>query len=66
MNILLNGEPHALPEHSKVTDLIEQLALTGQRFAIEINGEIVSRGQHVGHALREGDKVEIVRAIGGG
>jgi sulfur carrier protein len=62
----LNGAIHSLPEPSKVADLIEQLGLTGQRLAIEINGDIVPRSQHATLELKDGDKVEVVRAIGGG
>lgn len=70
MQIILNGEPHTLPNKSAesfyLADLIEQLGLTGQRLAIELNGDIVPRSQHATFALNDGDKVEIVRAIGGG
>ena len=70
MQIILNGEPHALPnkpaESTYISDLIEQLGLTGQRLAIELNGDIVPRSQHATFSLNDGDKVEIVRAIGGG
>ncbi|HES77280.1 MAG TPA: sulfur carrier protein ThiS [bacterium] len=66
MNIVLNGETHALPDHSRVTDLIAQLGLVGQRLAIELNGDIAPRSQHAELELKEGDAVEIVRAIGGG
>ncbi|MGH8593813.1 MAG: sulfur carrier protein ThiS, partial [Gammaproteobacteria bacterium] len=38
----------------------------GGRIAVEINGEVVPRSQYNEHPLREGDLVEIVRAIGGG
>ena len=66
MNILLNGESHTLPEQSCITDLIAQLGLVGQRLAVELNGDIIPRSQHEAVVLKEGDKVEIVRAIGGG
>jgi len=70
MQIILNGEPHNLPdeqpEQACVTDLIEQLGLTGQRLAIEVNGNIVPRSQHTERQLCAGDRVEVVRAIGGG
>ncbi|MDD2892942.1 MAG: sulfur carrier protein ThiS [Halothiobacillaceae bacterium] len=66
MQIFLNGEAHNLPEHSSVADLIEQLGLSGQRLAIELNGDIAPRSQHATLELKDGDKVEIVRAIGGG
>jgi sulfur carrier protein len=34
--------------------------------AVEVNGEIVPRGVHATHALAEGDRVEVVHALGGG
>ncbi|MEW6728609.1 MAG: sulfur carrier protein ThiS [Pseudomonadota bacterium] len=66
MQIILNGESHAIEDGATVASLIEQLGLVGQRLAVEVNGEIVPRGEHAAHLLREGDKVEVVRAIGGG
>lgn len=66
MNIILNGESHAIEDGATVASLIDALGLAGQRLAVEVNGEIVPRGEHAAHILREGDKVEVVRAIGGG
>ena len=42
------------------------LARAGRRVAVEVNGEIVPRGRHNGHTLADGDRVEIVHALGGG
>jgi sulfur carrier protein len=45
------------------------LADTGhgeRRVAVEVNREIVPRSRHVQHELHDGDRVEIVQAIGGG
>lgn len=66
MNIFLNGESRVIEDGATVAALIEQLGLIGQRLAVEVNGEIVPRGEHPSHILHEGDKVEVVRAIGGG
>ena len=66
MNIVLNGETHTLPETAHLGDLLVQLGLSGQRLAIELNGDIVPRSQHDATLLKDGDRVEIVRAIGGG
>lgn len=46
--------------------LLEALELTGQRLAVEVNDEVIPRSEHSSRELREGDKVEIVRAVGGG
>lgn len=67
MHIQLNGEARTLaPEDLTVADLVESLGLTGQRIAVEVNEEIVPRSQHGETRLVEGDRVEVVHAIGGG
>lgn len=67
MQIVLNGKPLILDDTSRtIAALIEQLQLTGKRIAVEINEEIVPRSAHANTPIREGDKVEIVHAIGGG
>ena len=66
MQILLNGEPHQLDQPLTLSALIDQLGLTGKRLAVELNLEIVARSPHADTRLGEGDRVEIVHAIGGG
>jgi sulfur carrier protein len=48
------------------TELITQLNLNGKRFAIEKNGEIISKNFLEGVYFNEGDKIEIIGAVGGG
>lgn len=66
MNIELNGEARQLESDLTVADLLHEEGLAQRRVAVEVNGAIVPRGQHASHALREGDRVEIVHALGGG
>ena len=66
MDIRLNGAPRTLPDRCSIDALLEDAGLAGRRVAVEVNGEIVPRGQHATHALRDGDRVEIVHALGGG
>ncbi|MBE0402892.1 sulfur carrier protein ThiS [Halomonas citrativorans] len=66
MHIQLNGEPYTLEAGQTAADLIDQLALTGRRVAVEINEEIVPRSQLAITPLAEDDQVEVVHAIGGG
>ena len=66
MRIQLNGEAFELPDGETVAGLIERLDLTGRRVAVELNLDIVPRSQHATTALRAGDQVEVVHAIGGG
>ena len=66
MNILLNGEPRQISEGASLSALIEELALAGQRFAVEVNAELVPRSRLAEHRLNPNDKVEIIQAVGGG
>ena len=66
MRIHLNGEPIELPGPCTVAQLLSQQGLAERRVAVEVNGAIASRGTHVTQPLQEGDRVEIVHALGGG
>lgn len=66
MQIQLNGDPHALEGEPMLSELVASLGLAGRRIAVEVNEEIVPRSQHAQTRLADGDRVEIVHAIGGG
>ncbi|OOZ39520.1 thiamine biosynthesis protein ThiS [Solemya pervernicosa gill symbiont] len=66
MNITVNGEPREIPDGSTLAGLVEIMDLHGRRLAIELNLEIVPRSEHESQALQDGDRLEIVHAIGGG
>ncbi len=66
LQLSVNGEPRQFARPLTCGGLIAALGLTGKRVALECNGEIVPRGRHAEHALNNGDKIEIVVAVGGG
>jgi sulfur carrier protein len=66
MEILLNGQPRSVPAGCSVAGLLREAGHGERRVAVEINGEIVPRSAHAAHPLRDGDRVEIVQALGGG
>ncbi|MYN46868.1 sulfur carrier protein ThiS [Pseudoduganella sp. FT93W] len=66
IDIELNGEPYCVPAQHSLAELIEALALTGQALALAVNRSVVPRQQWPQRQLQAQDKVEIVRAIGGG
>lgn len=66
MQVQVNGDPMELPDEATVAVLIDRLALAGKRLAVEVNEDIVPRSQHTEFSLSNGDKVEVVHAIGGG
>ena len=66
IELLINGEPRTFPAPLTLSQLVASLDLLGKRIAIEKNGEIVPRSQHADIRLADGDRLEIVVAVGGG
>lgn len=66
MQIVLNGAPRPLDATLTVAQLVLEVAPSARRIAVELNGEIVPRSRHVERRLRDGDRIEIVQAVGGG
>lgn len=65
-SLIINGESRSFPAPLTVSGLVDALELTGKRVAIERNGEIVPRSRHADVQLENGDRLEIVVAVGGG
>ena len=66
MRVFVNGEEREVPDAVTVTGLLAAIEVTAARVAVEVNRKIVPRSLHAEHALREGDRVEIVTMVGGG
>lgn len=66
MKIFLNGEAREVQDSYSVQDLLLAMDIVGQRLAVEVNEEIISKSRHSDYFFNEADKVEIVHAIGGG
>jgi len=66
ITIIVNGETHRLDTPITFAALLEHLSLAGKRVALECNGEIVPRGRHGEDRVADGDRIEIVVAVGGG
>ena len=66
MQVMLNGEAANIAPNCSLAQLLEQAQMTGKRIAVELNGEIVPKSQHIHTTLNDADRIEIVHAIGGG
>ena len=62
----INGKTQVFEENTSLSTLIQQLNLSNNRLAIEVNEQIIPRSQHDSYLLQSDDEVEIVHAIGGG
>jgi sulfur carrier protein len=66
LNVEVNGEGRALPAPSSVSTLLEILELAGKRVAVAVNRAVVVRSRYAEVELAEGDRIEILEAVGGG
>ncbi len=64
--VTINGASRAFDRALTCTELIGELRLAGKRVAMERNGEIVPRSRFDACVLQDGDRLEIVVAVGGG
>jgi len=66
MRLTVNGEIHEL--HGLVTlgELLAAMNVSTQRLAVELNGEVLNPDRYETTNLSEGDRLELVRFVGGG
>ena len=71
MRLLINGEAKEVDAVTTVAQLLDALVIEGVkpgrgRIAIELNGDIVPRSTYDSRSIADGDRLEIVQAVGGG
>ncbi len=66
ISLTINGETRPFTHALTCAELLGELDLAGKRVAIERNGEIVPRSRLDACQLQDGDRLEIVVAVGGG
>jgi thiamine biosynthesis protein ThiS len=66
MQIVLNGNQHQLAAEMSLAQLVEELGVDRRLVAVAHNGEVVRRDTYDQVTVRDGDRVEVVRMVGGG
>jgi len=66
ITVSINGVTRQFLQPVSVAALIEEMGLAGKRIALERNGEIVPRSTFATQQLADGDRLEVVVAVGGG
>jgi len=66
IKIFINGDLKKIPQETNIVSVLESLNISSKHIAIEINENLVFRSDWQETNLKDGDKVEIVKAIGGG
>ena len=66
MTYLLNGETRTAPTPLTVLELLRRSELLQRQVAVAINAEVVPKSRFADVVIREGDRVEVIQAVGGG
>ncbi len=66
MKISVNGKNHDIPPEFSIKQLLRMFDLDQPRIAVAVNAHVVPRSTFDQHQLAEGDRVEILHAVGGG
>ena len=65
VRLILNGKTLETSKTS-LSDLASQHAPTDRPYAIEVNGIIIPRSEHIKTYIANDDRIEIISAVGGG
>jgi sulfur carrier protein len=66
MIVIVNGKELELQNSTTAESLIKQFNYQNQRIALEVNEVIISKSAYAGFKLNAGDRIEIIKAVGGG
>jgi len=66
MQVIVNGKPREAREGSTVLALLEEMKLNPQTSIVELNRTVLNREAFGEKRLGEGDRLELVRLVGGG
>lgn len=66
MLLTVNGRPSQVSDDSDLPALLASLGLRVGSVVVEHNGTVVLRSELPGIVLRDGDRLELVRAVAGG
>lgn len=66
MRLVINGQERQAPDLSTVAQLAAWLQLPAFGTAVELNGEVIRRSEHPDVPVKDGDRLEVVRLVGGG
>ena len=66
MTIIVNGEAMPLDSPLSIQEWLQSKGLNPALIAIEYNGKLITRETYTDITLKEGEKLEVVRFVGGG
>ncbi|MES2644061.1 MAG: sulfur carrier protein ThiS [Myxococcota bacterium] len=64
--VRVNGDARNVPAGTTITALVRLLGAPPEGVAVALNGEVIPRAEHGTRVIVEGDRIEVIRAVGGG
>ncbi len=62
----INGQDKELKDKLTIENLVIDFGYQNHRIAVEVNESIIPKSQHSEFTITGGDKIEIIKAVGGG
>ncbi len=66
MRLIVNGTEKFIESSANLIQLLKELEIDGSHIAVALNLQVIPRSNYENTSIKDGDKVEIVHAVGGG
>jgi thiamine biosynthesis protein ThiS len=66
IEVQLNGEPRSFEQAVSVARLLEDVGVAAVTVVVELNGAIVPKDRYQEQVIEDGDRLELIRLVGGG
>ena len=66
IRLTINGDEQEFPDTTPLAEYVSSLGVNPKMIAIAYNGEVLRRDEWDEVTLKDGDSLEVVRAVGGG
>ena len=69
IDVLINGETHSVPARATVSVLVREMGFDpadAKGMAVAVNDTVAPKGTWDHHAIRSGDRIEVIAAQQGG
>jgi thiamine biosynthesis protein ThiS len=66
LRLIINGQEREINTVKTLAELVRELDISVPHFAAAVNSQVIPKSRYESTEIRDGDKVEIVHAVGGG
>lgn len=66
MKLFVNGETYETPDDASVDGLLAEMGVAPRTVVVALNDEVLAAASRGTCRLREGDRIELFRFVGGG